>query len=220
LQTKRLTFPLSNGTKALNVYPIAYFPPIPWFVAARREEAFLLEVCQHYRKQQITNRMWIKGPNRALPLTIPVERRGARAPIRDKKISYAENWQKQHWYSWIAAYRNSPYFEYYEDDFRPLFEQKYVYLVDLLTEALGVLWQKLDLALRYSYTEEYHPASFYGRDFRMDFQAGLEAFPLWFQPQVYPQVFPGFTPGLSIVDLLFNEGPNCRLLLDRCYQES
>ncbi len=178
-----------------------------------QEEQIALEICQHYRKQLLTNRMWIKGPNQLLPLSIPVGRRSARAPIKEKKISYAENWQKQHWGSWITAYKNSPFFDYYVDDFLPFFEQKPVFLVDLLVDILHVLWKKLGIPTSFSLTESYLGEEFYQVDYRETFDPRNQAVPIGFEARPYPQVFPGFSPGLSIVDLLFNEGPNSTLLL-------
>lgn len=157
--------------------------------------------------------MWIKGPNRLHPLSIPVARRDARAPIKDKKISYAENWQIQHWRALTAAYNNSPYFEYYKDEFRVFFEKKPVFLVDLLTEVIALLWKKLGMASGYELTQEYLPSEAYQKDFRKSFSPRPDKTPNQFVSQSYPQVFTGFDPGLSVIDLLFNEGPNSRIIL-------
>ena len=121
------------------VFPIAYFPPVHWFAKAISFDQIYLEVNQHFRKQQITNRMHIRAANGILPLTIPIKRRGSKTPVKDKKISYAENWQKQHWQSLISAYSNSPYFIYYEDEVaNGIFQKKHEFLLDFLLDMFEV----------------------------------------------------------------------------------
>ena len=127
------------------VLPVAYFPPIPWFTAIYDQEEILLEYCQHYRKQQISNRMYIKAANGNLGLSIPVQRRGRKMPIKDKKISYQENWTKQHWVSLYSAYRNSPYFLYYEAELEKIYKRKPIFLIDFLEESLAFCLEKLRL---------------------------------------------------------------------------
>jgi len=196
------------------VLPIAYFPPIPWYSATWEEESILLEIHQHYRKQQYSNRMIIRSANRPLPLSIPVTRRGSRMPIKDKKISYQENWQKQHWQSLVSAYRNSPYFLFYEDELQKLYNQKPVYLLDFLELCLGFVQKKLQLPAHWTYTTEYFPSESYkGTDYREDFKPGGLVVPEWFTVKPYPQVFEGFVGGLSILDLLFTEGPEGKRII-------
>lgn len=197
---------LYKNYHSVPIFPIAYFPPISWFSAALQYDFIELEVCQHFRKQQYTNRMWIKGANGDMKLSIPVERRGARMPIKEKKISYAANWQLQHFRSWEAAYRNSPYYEYYIDSFRPFFEKRHLSLVDILEESIRVCFQKLGAELEVSLTEEYKPIVAES-DWRRVFDPTRQKLPVDFKVISYPQVFDHFSTDLSIVDLLFNEGP-------------
>lgn len=201
--------------KLPSIYPICYFPPIPWFAAAFKEEKFVLEVAQHFRKQQYTNRMQVKISNRILPLTIPIQRRGAKTPIRDKKISYTEDWQKQHWRTLVSAYQASPYFMYYEDRFRRFYEDKPVFLMDLLTDVLNCMASIIDWEPSFVLSDEYHPTDHYTADYRQSFDPSAQSQPDWFISQPYPQVFEGagFTPGLSMIDLIFNEGPTSRSLI-------
>lgn len=191
------------------VLPLAYFPPIPWFTAIYDQQEMLLEYCQHYRKQQISNRMYIKAVNGNLGLSIPVQRRGSRMPIKDKKISYQENWPKQHWISLCSAYRNSPYFIYYESDLEKLYTQRPVYLYEFLEEALRFCIKNLRLEITWVASSEYQESDYYGKeDLRSAFGPKPGDLPDWFEPTYYPQVFDGFQAGLSILDLLSNEGPN------------
>ncbi|MEL6593145.1 MAG: WbqC family protein, partial [Bacteroidota bacterium] len=189
--------------------------------AASQNASIELEVCQHFKKQQYTNRMWIKGANGDMKLSIPVERRGARMPIRDKKISYAEKWQQQHWKSWVSAYRNSPYFEYYEDSFRPLFEKRYSFLQDLLLDSIELCTQQLKVEMRVEVNKVYRPAAALSgaQDWRRDFDPSRKQWPSWYTSHPYPQVFEGFSPDLSIIDLLFNEGQASAQVLRQSYQD-
>lgn len=196
------------------VLPIAYFPPISWYSAISTEEMVLIEIFQHYRKQQYTNRMYIRSANRVLPLSIPVTRRGMRMPIREKKISYQEDWQKQHWQSLVSAYRNSPYFLYYEDELQKLFQTKPIFLFDMLEASLTFVQDKLQLPIDLNYTQEYFAQEEYGEnDFRNTFDPARKELPSWFVSTTYMQVFEGFEPNLSILDVLFNLGPAGKRIL-------
>lgn len=158
--------------------------------------------------------MFIRSANRILPLSIPVARRGRKMPIKDKKISYQEDWQKQHWISLLSAYRNSPYFLYYEDELKSLYQNKPEYLLDFQESCLNFLLQKLKIESQFSYTTEYQEESFYGdKDFRRAFGAQPAESPDWYNAKSYPQVFEGFVPGLSALDILFNEGPESQRII-------
>ncbi|MFK7923934.1 MAG: WbqC family protein [Bacteroidia bacterium] len=199
------------------IFPIAYFPPISWFSAAIQYDFIELEVSQHFRKQQYTNRMWIKGANGDMKLSIPVGRKGARMPIKEKKISYEVNWQLQHFRSWEAAYRNSPYYEYYIDSFQPLFQKRPVFLVDHLEQAILICQQKLGLSWDIKMSEDFHPLQKTGEiEWRSVFDPTRQKPYDGFQAVKYPQVFDGFSPDLSIVDLLFNEGQASLSILQKC----
>ena len=135
-------------------------------------------------------------------------------PIRDKKISYQEDWQKQHWISLVSAYRNSPYFLYYEDELQKLYQSKPTFLLDFQESSLNFLQEKLKIDTTFSYTTEYQEESFYGEsDLRKDFGSQPTDIPDWYNAKNYPQVFEGFVPGLSTLDILFNEGPESKRII-------
>ena len=199
----------------MNIYPIGYFPSIPWYTAAIQEESVLLEVSQYFRKQQITNRMHIRVANRVFPLTIPIKRRGAKVRINEKQISYAEDWPAHHWKSLKSAYANSPYFEYYAYELNQLYEEKPVSLLDFLKSCLEWSFTQLGVETHLEFTEEYQEASHYDTDFRTAIDPRNKVLPNWFYPHRYTQVFEGFELGLSILDLLFNLGPESTQFLRR-----
>ena len=118
----------------------AYLPCIQYYskLISYRESA--IEYYEHYVKQTYRNRSCIYGTNGKLSLTVPLEKRSERTIIKDIRISYTYDWQKIHWRSIESAYRCSPFFEYYEADFFPLFsEKKYYFLIDLNEKSMSVI---------------------------------------------------------------------------------
>jgi hypothetical protein len=196
------------------VFPLCYFPPIPWFVAALQEPGSLsLELHQPYRKQQFSSRAHIRVPNRVMLLTIPVERRSARAALHQKRISYAEPWPHQHWQALRTSYGNSPFFEFFAPELEQLYQSPPLVLSELLLEStkLSIKWLGLDISLRL--TEALRPEATYARDYRAAFDPSLRSLPPWFAAHPYPQVFGEFQAGLSILDLLCNLGGESRAYL-------
>ena len=173
-------------------------------------EALVFEVEDSFQKQTNRNRMYIHNANGMQMLNIPIKHTkvGPGQKFKDVQIEYAFGWQKQHFKSLEAAYRTSPYFEYFEDDIRPVFEKDYKYLLDLNLEIHDIITSCLGVTWTYDKTEEYFkevPAGI--TDFR-DLANGKKD-ENQFEP--YVQVFDdknGFLNNLSILDLLFNEGRN------------
>jgi len=170
-------------------------------------DTITFETEDNFQKQTNRNRMYIYSPNGTQLLNIPVKHnpKAGHQKFKDVKIEPAFDWQKQHFKSLEAAYRSSPFFEYFEDDFRPLFEKKHAYMMDLNFEALEIVYQCLGMPFEYGKTQGYfHEAPGFD-DFRTlaNGKKDLNQF------EEYTQVFGdkhGFINNLSILDLLFNEG--------------
>lgn len=190
--------------KNLLIYP-TYFPSISHYIALVQAEEIIFETEDTYQKQTNRNRMHIYSPNGLQMLNIPLKHSENRQKFKDVKIEYAFDWQKIHFKSLEAAYRTSPFFEYFEDDFRPIFEKKTTFMLDLNFEIFEIVNQALGITLPYKKTTEYfHDAPDYN-----DFRSLVNGKKDTTQVEPYTQVFNdkhGFINNLSILDLLFNEG--------------
>ena len=164
------------------------------------------EVEDNFQKQTNRNRMYIYSPNGIQLLNIPVKHsKDAHQKFKDTRIEDAFNWQKQHFKSLEAAYRTSPFFEYFEDDIRPVFEKKHAFMMDLNFYIMEILSECLGMDLAYIKTTEYFHEVSDKQDYR--YLANGKKDSLSFEP--YTQVFNekhGYINNLSILDLLFNEG--------------
>lgn len=198
------------------IFPLFFLPPASYFSALLEEEAnFAFEKYENFPKQTYRNRATILSPNGLLDLIVPVIR-GSRlsgetsnqhTKLKDVRICYDSNWQRLHWKSLESCYRSAAYFEYYEAEFEHFFTTKYTFLVDLNTELLSWLFSKLKIKADLNFTTEYHSAD-PNRDYRNYFHKNKRA--EHYTPEPYFQVFDdrlGFQPDLSIVDVLFNQGP-------------
>jgi hypothetical protein len=195
------------------IFPIFYIPPVSYFSGIKQfNYKFQLEVQEHFPKQTYRNRASIYSPNGTLDLMVPVIKGSkVHTKVKDVKISDEFKWQRLHWKSLESCYRNSAYFEYYEDEFYKFYTNKYNFLYDLNIELFQWVLKQLKLNFNLQFTEEY--VKFYdeGFDFRSEFKVNSKQ--LGSDAKPYFQVFDdreGFKPNLSIVDLLFNQGPQAK----------
>lgn len=186
-----------------------YFPNIAHFVAIANADDLILEMDDNFLKQTYRNRSYIYGANGKLAINIPVvHSQKKRQKYRDVKVFNEEKWQSLHWKSLLSAYSTSPFFEYYKDELEPLFGLKVDYILDFNLKCFEVVCDCLQLELKTSKTETYQTEVNNTDDFRYLVNAKKEQS---YHFDSYTQVFSnkhGFIPNLSILDLLFNEGPN------------
>lgn len=189
--------------------PAFYFPPISWFASfLKSENDILIEQFEHFPKQTYRNRTNIFAANGKLSLIIPIRHFG-KTNMKDVEISYAEDWQKQHWKSIESAYKASPYFEFYEDKLSKLYQHQPKTLVEFNLNCLHIVQDVLKTNVHIALTEHYIQ-NFEGEDLRNHFSAKKDT-ELDFK--TYFQVFSekhGFVKDLSVLDLICNLGPESR----------
>jgi hypothetical protein len=186
------------------IYP-TYFPSISHYIAMIAAESVTFEVEDTFQKQTNRNRMYIYSPNGIQMLNISVKHNDANNKFKDIKIDNQYNWQKNHFKSLEAAYKNSPFYEYFIDDLQPIFEKKHEFMLDLNFEIFETINDALRNSIPFDKTTEY----FHQVTDKTDFRYLVNGKKDITQIEPYTQVFDnkhGFINNLSILDLLFNEG--------------
>lgn len=196
-------------TRPLLIEP-HFLPSLSWIALVSRYPVVYLDVSANYQKGSFRNRAHIPGPNGIMRLSVPLEHgRGQKLTMQAVKISYATNWQKVLWVTITSCYRRSPYFDYFEDLFEPLFVREFTYLMDLNMALLAAIRKCVHMPTEFRFTDAYIPP---GTD-TMDDMRGVitpgTVNPLQLPWQPYTQVFSdryAFHPDMSILDAIFNKG--------------
>ena len=196
----------------------AYLAPVQYFTKFVEYDKVIIEAHENFIKQTYRNRCKIYGANGELSLTIPIKKSAPKTKIKELLIDYDTNWRKMHWKSIESAYNSSPFFEYYIDDFIPFYTKKYKYLFDYNTELLKMIVDILEISTNIEFTTSFDNNISDIDDFRELIHPKKGSTDQNFKPIEYTQVFKdkyGFLPNLSIIDLLFSEGPNSIMFLHR-----
>ena len=193
----------------------AFLGPVQYYSKLVSFDEIRIEAEENYPKQTYRNRCMIAAANGVQALTVPVEKPEVlKAATRDIRISDHGNWRHLHWNALVSAYNMSPFFEYYADDFRPFYEKKYIFLIDYNDAIQTTICNLLDIHPKISHTNKYEQSV--ENDFRNVIDPRHPLPDETFSPNPYYQVFRekhGFIPNLSIVDLLFNMGPESIFIL-------
>ncbi len=197
----------------------AYFPPIQYISKFLIYSTVEIEKYENYNKQSFRNRCIILGANGPLSLSVPVQKNvHPKIPISQVKLDYDTNWPKIHWKAIEAAYKRSPFFEFYADDFYPYFEQKFDLLLTYNWSILEKILLRIGIESKFEFSESFIIAPPECQDYRNSIHPKPEKSveDPEFKMTSYNQVFGnkyGFVENLSILDLLFNEGPNSLAIL-------
>ena len=198
----------------------AYLPPISYVARFFESENIILDKYEFFSKQTIRNRCYIVAANGILPLIIPVTGKSKqRTAMQEVCISNDIQWQKIHWKSIESAYRNSPFFEYYEDHFHEFYDRKYELLFDFNIQILTKIKKILKLETPFTFSNTYHLVhpDLKLVDFRNHSDFDRKNISSVFTNFPYQQVFANrhaFLPDLSIIDLLSNTGPHAKAYLE------
>ncbi len=198
-----------------------YLGPIAYWKSLVQYDTIFIEQCEHFVKATYRNRCYIATPNGKLGLSIPIlHGRNVRRVMKEVLIANDHNWQKIHWDSLCSAYRRSPYFEYYEDDLHPFYHTEYTHLLDFHQALFDWVVEQLELEINLERTTLFEKTP---NEETQDMRSHIhpnpekEQLPADLNIPTYHQVFEdriGFLSNLSIVDLLFAEGPNARTYLE------
>ena len=184
-----------------------YFGPIQWYQKLYRAERVVMEQWESFQKQTYRNRCLIATTQGIQALTVPVVR-GETSLMKDIRISDHGNWRHLHWNALQSAYGESPFFDYYQDDIRPFYEQRWPYLLDFNEAIRARMCELIDITPEVTLSKVFNAKA--NDDFREAINPKHPAPDPDFIPKPYYQVYQqkyGFLPNLSILDLLMNMGP-------------
>jgi len=206
----------------------AYLAPVEYYALINSHNNISIEQHENYIKQTYRNRCTILSANGPMALSIPIESVGGKkCPILDVRIADHGNWRHLHWNAIISAYNSTPFFEYYQDDFRPFYEKRYEFLFDFNEELRFLICDLIGIDVsNIKYTEVYYSEN--APDI-LDHRETLSPKKDWriydqlFEAIPYYQVFDnrfGFTENLSIIDLLFNMGNESLIILNKSIKKA
>lgn len=199
-----------------------YFPSLEYFTALFRYDSIVFEVEEHFEKQSYRNRCHILSANKKEKLSLPVIGGRKKIKTKDITIDHTQRWQKDHWRAIQSAYGRAPFFEFFAHYFEPLFQKREKYLVDFNVEILTICLQLLQTKINFSLSESYEKAP--EQDQYDDLRSLIHPKRHYsennlYEPIAYPQVFgSNFVPNLSIIDLLFCEGPNAKNVVTKSFK--
>jgi hypothetical protein len=186
----------------------AYLPPLEYFSKISKADEVLVEREENYQKQSYRNRCYILSAHGPQLLSVPVYLGSQhKTPTKEIRIDYSKRWQQVHLRAITASYNVSPYFQFYFENFEKIISKKIDFLIDLNMELTESVLNMLKLKIKLTYTSNFEPVSEEENDFRYKISPKEES---QFRVKEYIQVFGTsnrFTQGLSIIDLIFNIGP-------------
>ncbi len=199
-----------------------YLPCLDYVSGLMQFERVWLEAHEHYQKQSYRNRCYVLTANKVDALTVPVQQGTHHQPIRELRVVKNQPWQMHHWRCLQAAYGKAPFFEYYAHEFELVYRKEWTFLFELNYELLTICLRLLSIQVPVHLTDWYDkspPVGLFDARSRLNPQNRPESY-VFHKPVAYQQNFgPEFAPNLSIIDLLFCQGPAAKDVLKVGLQE-
>lgn len=200
--------------------PSAYLAPVSFYALIAACDTVRVEQCDHYVKQTYRNRCVIAAESGPLSLTVPTEKSiTPKCCMSEVRISDHGNWRHLHWNAIESAYKNSPFYDYYQDDFLPFYRENFPTLLDYNQQLCLLVCDLIGLHPSFSFTSEYNSTAAGDiTDCRIWIEPGCMEWRERVKVVPYYQVFAsrmGFQENMSILDLLFNMGPESILVLQQ-----
>lgn len=198
-----------------------YLGPVQYYASILAFEEILIEAKEHFTKGSYRNRCYLPGPNGVQILSIPLEKDKKKIVIDSCKIVYQEDWMKNHWQTIVSIYNRSAYFEYYKEQFEALYSKTYDTLFEFIEALNSLIFEILEVNPSIKKTTDYK--SEYAsdiKDYRLRINPRSKSHDEAYTPIEYYQTFQektGFLSEMSILDLIFCEGPNAIYLLQQAY---
>lgn len=183
----------------------AYLPNLQYLSQVISADTVVLEKHENFIKQSYRNRCEIMSSNGKLSLSIPLVKQADKELISEKKISYVENWQQQHWRTITSAYKNSPYFEFFEDELKPFYATQFEFLFDYNTQLLQTVLHILRVKKQIQFTANFVAKPNGIADLRSLSDLSNDVYFVKPYYQVFADKY-GFMANLSCLDALFNVG--------------
>lgn len=188
------------------LFSLSYWGPISYYADILRYESIVFEIHESFLKQSYHNRAYIDGPNGPLMLNLAIDH-NTKGWIRETRISDNHNWRNQHWQALQTTYNNSPFFDALSPEIEELYQEVSDSLYDLNLRSTKLIFKWLRIDAEWHLSESWQKEAEDMADQRGQYNPKKRAEP---KQSPYPQVFDhkhGFNPELSILDLIFNEGP-------------
>jgi hypothetical protein len=200
------------------IIELHYLPNLQFFSLFLTPRLIIFDDRSYFIKQTYRNRAHIAGANGFLSLIVPVKKGRSHIPYKSIEIENGIPWQNNHWISILSAYNKSPFFQYYEANFQPFFHNKFRFLFDLNIGLMMEISKLVGIDVTFELLSHYQTETI-GEFLNLRDSIHPKSKPPDILKQlVYKQVFSDrydFIPGLSILDILFNTGPETLLYLQK-----
>ena len=200
------------------IIELHYLPSIPYVATWAYFDELIIESKESYTKQSFRNRFQIRTANKVDDLIVPIEKGNSNVPIQEIRIDQNQSWIKNHWRAIQSAYGNAPFFEHYAQDIEKILYKKPRFLFDLNLQFLELVLKMIGLNKKIIFSQKYekkYPSAIQDLRSKIHPKQVNNVLDFYF-PQEYTQVFgKQFVKDLSVIDLIFCEGPNAINILNR-----